>query len=169
VFISYRRNDSGDATGRLHDHLGARFGQENIFIDIDSIPLGTDFREYIDGSVKQCDVLLAVIGEHWLEAKGRGVARTSKRRLDDPADSVRIEIESALKRGIPVVPVLVGTAAMPADEDLPEGLKKLAFLNAAEIRPGRDFRAQVERLIKFLGSLPEAASAVKVRPPGGSA
>jgi hypothetical protein len=152
VFISYRRSDSQESTGRLYDRLVARLGGENVFIDIDSISFGTNFREHIAISVEKCDVLLAVIGERWLTDRRKG-GLWSVRRLDDPADFVRVEIESALKRGIPVVPVLVGAAAMPAEKDLPKSLKELACLNAAQVRPGRDFTTDVERLIKFLDSL----------------
>jgi formylglycine-generating enzyme required for sulfatase activity len=147
VFISYRRSDSQDVTGRIYDHLERRFGAENVFFDVDSIPLGVDFREHLDEAVGRCDVLLAVIGDSWLES------RDGERRLDDARDFVRIEIESALRRGIPVIPVLVGRAAMPAEQELPESLKPLAFRNAAEVRSGRDFGDHVARLIRGIERL----------------
>jgi formylglycine-generating enzyme required for sulfatase activity len=149
IFISYRREDSEHITGRICDHLEARFGHENVFLDVNAIPFGVDFREHLDRAVGQCGVLLAVIGEQWLDVRHREGAKQGRRRLDDPADFVRIEIESALARGIPVVPVLVGRADMPGEEELPQGLlRKLAYRQAAEVRSGRDFRDHVDRLIR---------------------
>lgn len=153
IFISYRRDDSGDVTGRIYDRLESRFGRESLFIDVDSIPIGVDFREHLSEAVGRCDVLLAVIGTQWLNAAHQRGARKGRRRLDDPADLVRIEIQSALERRIPVVPVLVGNAAMPLEEELPPELRPLAYRNAAEIRPGRDFRDHVERLVRDLESI----------------
>src|SRR5262245_25569344 len=68
LFISYRRDDSADVTGRLHDRLKSQFGDEAVFLDVDAIPLGVDFRMSLTDAVNQCDVLLAVIGDHWLDA-----------------------------------------------------------------------------------------------------
>jgi LSD1 subclass zinc finger protein len=144
IFISYRREDSEDITGRIHDRLEPHFGHDNVFLDIDRIPFGVNFRQHLDNAVSQCDILLAVIGEQWLDAQHP----EGQRRLDDLGDFVRIEIEAALARDIPVIPVLVGRARMPAQKDLPKGLKPLAFRNAAEVRSGRDFRDHVDRLIR---------------------
>src|SRR5438477_638897 len=107
IFLSYRREDSADAAGRLHDHLGAHFGRESVFMDVDTIPFGVDFREHLDEAVSRCDVLLAVIGERWLDACHPPGPKQGQRRLDDPADFVAVEIHSALARDIPVIPVLV--------------------------------------------------------------
>jgi Novel STAND NTPase 1/Sulfatase-modifying factor enzyme 1/TIR domain len=153
LFISYRRDDSADVTGRLHDRLKGHFGDGTIFLDIDTIPIGLDFRKAIADAVNQCDVLLAVIGDRWLDARYTEGPQQGSRRLDDAHDYVRIEIESALARGIPVVPLLVGKATMPAEAHLPDGLKELAFRHAAEARSGPDFQAQVDRLIKGLEQL----------------
>ncbi len=154
LFISYRRQDSEHITGRIYDRLEDHFGRDAVFMDIDAIPFGVDFRQHLDEAVSQCDILLAVIGEQWLDCQG---SSPGQRRLDDPADFVRIEIESALKRGIPVIPVLVGKAAMPAGPALPEGLKDLAFRNSAEVRAGRDFRDHVARLIRGIEHLTQRA------------
>jgi sulfatase modifying factor 1 len=163
IFISYRREDSEHITGRIHDRLGPHFGSDNVFMDIDTIPFGVDFRKHLDQAVSQCDVLLAVIGENWLDVQHRDGPRQGQRRLDDPSDFVRIEIQSALARGIPVIPVLVGRAGMPSEQDLPVGLKDLAFRNAAEVRGGKDFHAHVERLLRGVEQMlrvqPEAAQA----------
>ncbi len=153
IFISYRREDSEHITGRIHDRLGPHFGSDNVFIDIDTIPFGVDFRKHLDQAVSQCDVLLVVIGEKWLEVRHRDGPRQGTRRLDDTSDFVRIEIQSALARGIPVIPVLVGRAGMPTEQDLPDGLKDLAYRNAVEVRSGRDYNDQVERLIRGVNHL----------------
>ena len=147
IFVSYRRDDSEHITGRIYDRLENRFGRDNVFMDIDAVSFGVDFREHLDRAVGQCDVLLAVIGEYWLNI-GHPEEPKQGRRLDDPTDFVRIEIQSALARGIPVIPVLVGRAGMPGEQGLPEGLKVLAYRNAAEVRSGRDFRDHVDRLIR---------------------
>jgi len=153
LFISYRRDDSADVTGRLHDRLKGHFGDGTIFLDIDTIPFGMDFRQCIGDAVNQCDVLLAVIGDHWLDARHADGPRQGSRRLDDPHDYVRIKIKAALARGIPVVPLLVGRASMPAEAQLPDGLKELAFRHAAEARSGPDFQGHVDRLVRGLDQL----------------
>jgi hypothetical protein len=109
ILISYRREDSADATGRIYDRLVQQFGRTAVFKDVDSIPLGINFRKHLDEQVAKCDVFLAVIGPDWMGSKaGEGTSR-----LDDPRDFVRIEIESALKREIPVIPVLVRGPRFP--------------------------------------------------------
>ncbi len=146
IFLSYRREDSEDIAGRLHDRLSAHFGDDSVFIDIDSIPLGIDFRKFLSNWVAQCDVLLAVVGDGWLEAKNPD----GSDRLGDPADFVTVEIQAALQRDIPVIPLLVGRAVMPKSDQLPGSLADLAFRNAAEVRSGRDFHSHVTRLIEAL-------------------
>jgi len=157
IFISYRRTDSGYVADTLCEKLQARFGAENVFFDIDSIPLGVDFREHISDAVGQCDVLLAIIGDTWLDAK----SKKGGRRIDDPADYVRIEIEAALKRGIPIVPILIGNATMPPESDLPLSVGQLVYRNACELRSGRDYRGHMERLIKGLEKLGESTPLAK--------
>ena len=156
IFVSYRREDSSDVTGRIFDHLRTAFGEEHLFKDVDSIPLGTDFREVISAAVQQCDVLLVVIGEKWLDVKDEAGGR----RIDDPDDYVRLEISSALDRNIPVIPVLVGRATIPTQESLPAPLQRLAFRNALYVRPDPDFHNDIERLRRDLGrflKLPDPA------------
>lgn len=146
VFISYRRSDSADIAGRIYDRLVDEFGRNPIFKDVDSIPLGIDFKEYLDRRISECDAVLAIIGDHWVDASDA----TGKKRLEDPADFVRIEIESALERGIPVIPLLVGGAHMPDQENLPPSLRKLVHRNGIQIRPDPDFHHDMDRLISAL-------------------
>src|SRR6516164_9574091 len=116
IFLSYRRQDSAGVAGRIYDRLRSHFGHDAIFMDMDSIPFGVDFREHIRSAVDQCGVLLAVIGPHWA-----GEA-TAPRRIDDPRDFVRIEIESALEQNLPVVPILIDRTRIPGEPDLPPSL-----------------------------------------------
>ena len=146
IFISYRRADSADVTGRINDRLRDHYGQDSIFTDVDSIPFGIDFRTHLDQEVSQCKVLLAVIGNDWISAKDD----KDQLRLKDPGDFVRIEIESALKRDIPVIPLLVQGAEIPIADKLPESLENLAFRNGISIRRDPDFHKDMDRLIKGL-------------------
>ena len=148
IFICYRREDTLDFAGRLHDRLGAKYGAPNVVLDVDNVPIGVNFQNYLDSQIEQCDLLLALIGPHWLAA-----ANPNGRRLDDPRDFVRIEIESALRRQMPVIPILVGGAAMPRAQDLPESLAPLSYINAAELASNRDFNAHFERLAKAIDEL----------------
>jgi formylglycine-generating enzyme required for sulfatase activity len=143
IFISYRRVDSSDVTGRIYDRLVSAFDRNSVFKDVDSIPFGVDFREHLDEAVSQCQVCLVVMGRTWLEAQDEG----GRRRLDSTQDFVRIEIESALKRNIPVIPVLVSGAVMPGPEQLPPSLEPLAYRNAAQVRSDPDFHRDMDRLI----------------------
>jgi hypothetical protein len=142
IFISYRRDDSSDVTGRIYDRLIQHFGENSVFKDVDSIPLGADFRKHLGDSVGRCDVVLTVIGRQWL------VGDVGQRRLDDVRDFVRIELEAALQRDIPVVPVLVQAAPVPRLEDLPETLQALVYRNGIPVRPDPDFHHDMDRLIK---------------------
>ena len=144
VFVSYRRDDSRHQAGRLYDHLVEQFGKKYVFKDVDSIPLGSDFREVLTERVAGCDVFLALIGDAWLSSAGP----SGTRRLDDPDDFVRIEIEAALGRSIPVIPVLVGGSSVPKAEELPESLRDLAFRRGLPVRSDPDFHRDVERLIR---------------------
>lgn len=143
IFISYRRSDSADVTGRIYDRLIQQFGRDKVFKDVDSIPLGVDFRKHLNQIVSGCKILLAVMGNQWLETKDS----QSKRRLDNSRDHVRIEIESALQSGVPVIPILVRGASMPSEDDLPSSLKDLAYRNGISVRVDPDFHKDVDRLI----------------------
>ncbi len=145
IFISYRRNDSATSAGRIYDRLEVHFGQGQVFMDVDTIRPGLDFLEVVQQAIAASDELIAVIGQEWLTASDG----TGGRRLDQPDDLVRLEIATALERGIPVVPVLVEGAEMPRGTDLPEGLKELASRNALDVSDAR-FRSDVDRLIQAL-------------------
>jgi hypothetical protein len=122
------------------------FGESALFMDVDDIPLGVDFTRYIDDKVGQCEVLLAVIGRDWLSATDAD----GNRRLDLPGDFVRIELESALKRDIPVVPLLVRRASMPKAKELPESIRDFSKRNGMPVRADPDFRTDIDRLIQGL-------------------
>ena len=148
IIISYRRSDSAAIAGRIRDRLAQYYGADAIFMDIDSIPLGIDFRQQIQEAVTKNDILLALIGPKWIGAKKAGTSR-----IGDDKDPIRIEIETALNHEIPVIPVLVGGATMPKSSALPDSLQKLCFLNAAEVDDGRDFHQHVDRLIRAMDRL----------------
>jgi formylglycine-generating enzyme required for sulfatase activity len=147
VFISYRRDDSADVAGRIYDRLTQKYGAADVVMDVDSIPLGIDFREFLGEAVGRCRVLLAVIGPQWLDIINR--------RRDDPLDFVRLEIEAALQRRIPVIPVTVSGAVMPSHDQLPPPLQLLAFRNGLAVRRNPDFHRDVDRLVNSLDRLLE--------------
>lgn len=166
IFISYRREDSKHAVGRLHAALKrhVRDPKRDIFIDIDNIPKGVDFLEHLDQQVAQCDVMLAVIGPAWLSVKD---PNTNRRRLDDPADFVRIEVASALKRGIPVVPVVLDETKIPSAQSLPDDLQALSRRNGERLEH-ESFDADVERLIRGLPATtpkPKTSAPAAPKPP----
>ncbi len=149
IFISYRRNDTEGEAGRLFDDLVSEFGENSVFMDVAAIEAGRDFRKVIDESVSTCGILLAIVGKNWLDAKDEN----GKRRLDDPMDFVRLETASALRRDIPVIPVLVRGAKMPRPEELPEDLRDLAYRNCVELthaRWGSDLQLLVDALRRQL-------------------
>ncbi|HEY1731445.1 MAG TPA: PASTA domain-containing protein [Terriglobales bacterium] len=133
IFISYRRNDTEGEAGRLFDDLVSEFGENSVFMDVAAIEAGRDFRKVIDESVATCGVLLAIIGKNWVDAKDDN----GQRRLDDATDFVRLETASALRRDIPVIPILVRGAKMPRAEELPEDLRDLAYRNCVELTHAR--------------------------------
>lgn len=161
IFISYRRNDSPDAVGRIYDRLAAEFGRARVFKDVDSIPLGQDFRGHLDEVIADCPVVLAVIGPRWIDARDD----TGRRRLEDPEDFLRIELETAIARNRAVVPVLVGHAAIPAAHQLPASLASLAYRQATEVRPDPDFHVDATRLVAALRGMLDPASPATVPAP----
>jgi hypothetical protein len=155
--ISYRRSDSSAITGRIFDRLAAHYGRESVFMDIDNIPFGADFRTHIQAVLRETEVLIVVIGPQWLGADAAGTIRMSQE-----SDPVRAEIEAALARSMPLIPVLVDGARMPSSAQLPASFNEFAFLNAAEVATGRDFHPHLDRLI---GAIDRTVAAHAI--PGG--
>ena len=146
IFVSYRRQDSQSAAGRLSDHLKDHLAGVPIFRDVETIDPGADFVDAIGRALKSCAVLIAVIGPRWVGIQGANGAR----RLDDPGDYTRLEIATALQRkDVRVIPVLVEGAVMPAPEDLPDNLQALARRNAVELSDKR-WEYDVAQLVKTL-------------------
>jgi hypothetical protein len=139
LFVSYRRADTQHVAGRFADKVSDRF---QVFMDIDAIPPGVDFTDYVRRAVGSCDVLLAFIGDRWTEA----VDAAGHRRLDDPADWVAEEIRTALTRDVRVIPVLVDGATLPDPELLPASLRPLTTRQALPLRHA-SFSADAARLI----------------------
>lgn len=146
IFISYRRDDSAGYAGRLFDHLAARFGGKNIFMDIDTIEPGEDFRKVVNDAVGTCDVVLVMIGKQWTNVADE----KGQRRLDNPRDWVRTEVANALTNPrTRVIPVLVRGASMPGDQELPDPLKELTYRNAIELSDTR-FQHDANKLIDVI-------------------
>jgi hypothetical protein len=148
LFISYRRSDSQSATGRLADHLRQKGfdGEDDMFFDIDHrIPPGVDFRVVINDTLARCDLVIVVIGRHWLDASDS----EGRRRLDRPSDTHRLEVAAALDSDARVIPVLVEGASHPSEEDLPDDLKILAFLQSWVLGE-RNYVSDVETLAERL-------------------
>jgi TonB family protein len=164
IFVSYRRNDSQGEAGRLFDDLVTHFGEQKVFMDVAGIEAGRDFRKAIEECVANCGVLLVIIGPSWLTAKNEA----GTRRLDDPADFVREEVAAALRRDIPVIPVLVRGAEMPRGEQLPEILTDLAYRNCVELTHAR-WRSDVQLLIEPLRRLIGISGEIKPRSASGQA
>lgn len=145
IILSYRRSDTDGIAGRIRDNLAVYYGNESVFIDVDNIPFGIDFREHIRKTFGDHDLMIAIIGQKWLGARKGG-----RTRIQDETDPVRVEVEMALQRGMPIIPVLVNGARMPKPEELPQSLNDFSFRNAAEVESGRDFRQHMDRLIRSI-------------------
>ena len=148
IFISYRRDDADEAAGRLSDHLVNQFGQDSVFMDVDGIAPGRDFRKVIEETLTQCDVLLGVMGRNWVDIKDEA----GHRRLDNESDFVRLEIASALRRDIPVIPVRVQGATVPKPDSLPPDLKDFSYRNAVELTHER-WNSDVQLLVEKMRRL----------------
>lgn len=148
IIISYRREDTELMVGRICDRLRDHFGRDSVMMDIDSIPYGLDFRKHIKESLKRCDIMLAIIGPRWTALNEEGQSR-----LTEETDWIRIEIEAALAKDVPLIPVLVNGAAMPRPKDLPETMQDLAFRQAAPLDMRRDFHTHMDRLIGVMDEL----------------
>jgi formylglycine-generating enzyme required for sulfatase activity len=145
VFISYRRENAAGEARALFNDLVERLGEDSVFMDVDSIALGRDFRSALQETTASCDLMLVLIGRNWAAAKDEG----GRVRLENPDDYVRLEVEAGLKRNIVVTPVLVQGAHMPAPEDLPAEVRNLAYRNAFELSHNR-WESDVQEMVRRL-------------------
>lgn len=152
VFISYRRDDTGGRAGRLFDVLAARYGSRDVFLDVTAVAPGTPFDERVDAAIRSSDVVLVVIGRHWMNGGGQA----SDRRIDRADDYVRHEVRAALAGDVQVVPVLVEGAALPIAEDLPEDLRPLVRRQAVTVRD-ESWHRDVDDLVRWLEGKPSTA------------
>jgi hypothetical protein len=153
VFVNYRRRDTKHVAGRLRDVIAARYGSRSVFMDVDSIGAATDFVVEIDNALRKTKVMVILIGEDWLDARGKD----GKRRLDDPTDHVRLEIERALQRDIPLLPVVVDSASMPTSQMVPPSLIPMTRYHASRLRHDTfhpDARRVLETITRFIGASP---------------
>ena len=153
VFVSYRRGDSEGQARALNFELVKLIGKDSVFMDVDSIALGQDFRHVLHERLESCDLMLALIGPGWLDAKDAA----GNRRLESATDLVRQEIAAALKRNIPVTPVLLQGAQMPPPERLPEDIKELVYRNGFELGHST-WESDVSEMVKRLGLDKESAA-----------
>lgn len=145
AFISYRRQDSAGYSRALYNELSQYFDAEQIFMDVDDIPLGTDFVQILNRNLQDCKVMLVIIGPQWLDIRNS----KGERRLDDPDDFVRLEIARALDNNFSIIPVLVHGATMPAEQDLPDILKPLSRRQALELN-NKYYQHGISDLVKAL-------------------
>jgi hypothetical protein len=145
IFVSYRREDSSDVAGRIADHLRAEFGDDSIFIDVDTLVPGADFDEILARDLARCDMMIALIGPTWVDVRDRD----GSSRLTNPQDFVRMEIRDALRRDIPVIPILVKGAKVPRSDLLPDDIAPLTTRNAFEVRH-TSFHPDLDGLVHIL-------------------
>jgi hypothetical protein len=148
ICISYRRADSQAITGRIFDRLTGHYGKSAIFIDIDNIPAGTDFRQHLARTLRKATVLLAIVGPKWL-----GAGKGGPDRIHDESDPVRVELETALRNGLAIIPVLIGNRKMPTATQVPPSLKEFVFINAVTVDPGLDFDHHMQRLMSHIDAI----------------
>lgn len=146
VFINYRRDETAGEARALFTELRAALGADSVFMDVDNIALGRDFRQALNERLESVDLMVTLIGKDWLQIKDA----SGRRRLDDANDFVRREIRAALERDIAVIPLLLQGAHMPAEADLPEDIRSLAFRNGFEISHAR-WNSDVHELLGRLG------------------
>ncbi|MEN0061415.1 MAG: toll/interleukin-1 receptor domain-containing protein [Myxococcota bacterium] len=142
IFLNYRREDAEFAAGRLYDRLAQWFGPASVFMDVDDIDYGTDFAERIDKAMSTADVLIVLIGPRWAGPE-------DARRIEQPNDFVRLEIESALERNMLVIPVLIGGVSVPSEDELPPSLAPLSRRHGLKLEHAT-FDADVEDLIRSI-------------------
>lgn len=146
IFISYRHADALPHARLLQINLHERFPEACVFLDLDSIEAGVDFRKVISDAVSSCEVVVVLIGPHWADLADE----EGRRRLDDPGDYVRFEIKTALKRGARVIPVLVDGARPVREQELPADIRRLARLNAFEMSCDHRYQYDADRLMSTI-------------------
>jgi hypothetical protein len=149
IVISYRRADTAATAGRIRDCLVREYGEASVYMDVESIPSGVeDYREHIQKAIIGTKVLIAIIGPKWCGSKsGRGA------RIQNSTDTVRAELEAALQRRIPIIPVLVDNAVMPHERDIPDSLSSLSFAQACKVAGDHDFHAHMQNLIRDIDNI----------------
>ena len=150
IFVSYRRQDASGEAGRLVDHLQEIYGDDSVFLDVETIEAGLDFVQAIDKALNSCKILIALIGPHWANIKDS----EGNPRLFHEGDFIRIEISAALKRDIRVIPVLVNGAVMPSPDQLPEDLQALTRRHAHELSSSR-WKYDCDQLVAVLNKIVE--------------
>jgi hypothetical protein len=158
IFISYRRSDSADATGRIYDRLIRHFSRSQIFKDVDNIPAATNYKSVIMDSMRASNILLLIIGRDWVSSKDE----KGNTRLLLPEDPIRFEIEHAISQGLTIFPVLVENAKMPEKDDLPESIQSISFQNAVPVRPDPDFDNDIKKLVEALDEIQSSKSVLKL-------
>lgn len=143
IFLSYRRAESIHIAGRIFDRLRGAIGVDRVFKDVNSIPLGHNFMDEIRAEISTARLMLVLIGPTWLNLADE----TGQRKIDDPTDTVRIELQWALDHRVPIIPVLFDGATMPAPAGMPESLRAFASTQALQIRPDPGFDSDMEALI----------------------
>ncbi len=151
IFISYRRDDTAAISKRIYDRLAERFGAEHVFRDLDTIPAGADFEQTIRSTLQRCKIVLALIGPKWLDVRDS----SGKRRIDDPTDFVRREIELALGATIPILPLLAEGATIPIPEQLPREISPLVRLQALSVNKGATFESDMTRILEAISRVPD--------------
>src|SRR5262249_15859164 len=146
IAISYRRADSRAIVGRVLDRLAEHYGEKEIFIDIENIPFGIDFRKHIDDVLREVQVLIVIIGKRW-----RGLREAGPGGIFVEVEPGRIELQTALNSPIRIIPILTDDATMPDASELPEPVKEFSYRNALRVDSGVDFK--VQRLIDALDEI----------------
>ena len=159
IFISYRRLDTSHIAGRIYDRLAREMPENEVFFDVDTIPIGVNFKQHISSAVGSSAVMLVLVGEKWLSLNWRQSRWWFRSRPKE--DFVQAEIKSALDLGVPIVPLLVDNVAMPHLDDLPNSIAEFVSLNAAEVRSGRDFHKDMDRVLEIIGPLRERGISLK--------
>jgi hypothetical protein len=158
VFISYRRETTAGEARALFNSLASQLGQRAVFMDVDSISLGRDFRRELQRTLSSCDIMLVLIDKDWATLKDE----KGRARLENADDYVRMEVESGLRRDIVVTPVLVRGGRMPLAEELPAEIRDLAYRECSELSHNR-WASDVQEMIRRLG-LTQAVTPLPRRP-----